>query len=65
MFTSKKTLMAAIVGAAFVLSACSAERAVDNTVDATGFVVKTATKSAIGAGKFVVKGTKKAVGADD
>jgi hypothetical protein len=64
MMNSKKLFVAALIGAAFTLSACSADRAIDNTVNGTGFVVKTAAKGAVGAGKLAYKGVKKVASAD-
>ncbi|MCK0167593.1 hypothetical protein MWU52_08545 [Jannaschia sp. S6380] len=46
----------AVLLLAFALSACSAERAVDRTVDSTLWVGKTAVKGTVGAGKMVVRG---------
>ena len=45
------------------LSACTAERVVDNTVDSTLFVGRTAVKGVVGAGKLVVRGTGAAINA--
>ncbi|MGP6087281.1 hypothetical protein [Antarctobacter jejuensis] len=46
-----------------LMGACSAERAFDNTVDASLFVGKTAVKATAGATKLAVKGTRSVVGA--
>ncbi|ASP20751.1 hypothetical protein ANTHELSMS3_02073 [Antarctobacter heliothermus] len=49
-----------------LLGGCSAERAFDNTVDASLFVGKTAVKATAGATKLAVKGTRSVVrGAND
>ncbi len=64
MIDARKIVQAALVGAIVALSACSTERVVDNTVDATGFVTKTAVKGTIGAGRLAVKGAKAVVGSD-
>ena len=53
-------LFAALVG----VSACSTGQVVDNTVEATGFVAKTAVKGTIGAGRLAVKGVKRASATD-
>ncbi|CTQ48623.1 hypothetical protein [Jannaschia donghaensis] len=47
------------------LSACSAERVVDRTVDTTLFAGKTVVKTGVGAGKLVVRGTGAAIGYGD
>ncbi|MHA6346405.1 hypothetical protein [Roseivivax sp. CAU 1761] len=47
--------------AAMTLANCTTEKAVDNTVDGTLFVTKTAVKGVVGAGKLAVKGTNAAV----
>lgn len=47
-------LVAAIVAG---LSACSAEKVVDRTVDTTLFAGKTVVKTGVGATKLVVRGT--------
>lgn len=60
----KKLMIAAILGSMVVVSACSTEQVIDNTVDATGFVAKTAVKGTVGAGKLAVKGVKKVAGAE-
>jgi len=60
MFATKKMMIAALMGAAVSLSACSGEQVIDNTIGATGFVAKTAVKGTIGAGKLAVKGVKAA-----
>ncbi len=44
-----------------LLAACTAEKAVDNTVDASLWATKTAVKGAVGAGKAVARGTGAAV----
>ncbi|MFD2738806.1 hypothetical protein ACFSUD_04405 [Sulfitobacter aestuarii] len=64
MLNAKAVLIAAMISALASLSACSTERIVDNTVDATGFVAKTAVKGTVGAGRLAVKGAKKVSGAD-
>ncbi|WP_179380218.1 hypothetical protein [Jannaschia marina] len=46
------------------VSACSAERVVDNTVDAGLFATKTVVKTGVGAGKLVVRGTHAALSDD-
>ncbi len=63
MMTKKNTAIAALLGAVLALSACSTNQVVDTTVDASGFVVKTAAKGAVGAGKLAFKGAKKVAGA--
>lgn len=45
------------------LSACSAEKAVDRTVDGTFFVGRTAVKGVVGVGKLAVRGTGAAINA--
>lgn len=44
------------------LSACSAERVVDRSIDTTLFAGKTVVKTGVGAGKLVVRGTGAAIG---
>ncbi|WP_417206329.1 hypothetical protein [Antarctobacter sp.] len=52
--------------ALMLMGGCSAERAFDNTVDASLFVGKTAVKATAGATKLAVKGTRSVVrGASD
>lgn len=53
----------ALVAVAVLLSACSAEKVVDNTVDGTLFVGRTAVKGVVGAGKLAVRGTGAAINA--
>lgn len=48
---------AAALFALLALAACSTEKAVDNTVDGTLFVTRTAVKGTVGAAKLAVKGT--------
>ena len=62
MIKPNKMMIAIVVAAGLSLSACSTERVVDNTVDATGFVAKTAVKGVVGVGKLGVKGVKKVAG---
>ena len=64
MFEAKKMMIVIILGAMITVSACSTERVVDNTVDATGFVAKTAVKGVVGVGKLGVKGVKKVAGSE-
>ncbi|RBW42332.1 hypothetical protein DS901_16720 [Loktanella sp. D2R18] len=52
-----------VITAAITLSACTAEKVVDNTVGGTLFVGQTAVKGAVGAGKLVVRGTGAAINA--
>lgn len=54
-FRAARATAAALV--LILLGACSAERAFDNTVDASLFVGKTAVKATAGATKLAVKGT--------
>lgn len=49
-------LIGAALAAAAVLSACSTEKIADNTTDVVVFVGKSAVKTAVGAGKLVVRG---------
>ena len=49
-------LSVAALAATASLAACSAERVVDNTVDAGLFAGRTVVKTGVGAGKMVVKG---------
>lgn len=55
LFVRGLTASAAIL-AVTLLGACSAERALDNTVDASLFVGKTAVKGTVGAAKLAGKG---------
>lgn len=64
MFNAKKMMIAVMLGAMVTVSACSTERVVDNTADATGFVAKTAVKGVVGVGKLGVKGVKKVAGSN-
>lgn len=59
-----KTVLALTLGAMMTLTACSTASVVDNTVDATGFVAKTAVKGTIGAGKLAVNGVRKVTSED-
>jgi hypothetical protein len=59
-----KTMIVIALGAMVSVSACTTDSAIDNTVGATGFVVKTAAKGAVGAGKLAVKGAKRVAGSD-
>lgn len=61
--TDMKRIMILAVVAATALSACSTERVVDNTVDGTLFVGRTAVKGVVGAGKLAVRGTGAAINA--
>ena len=54
-----------IVAGAAVVSACSAERVVDRTVDGTLWVGKTAVKGTVGAGKVAARGIHSAVDGDE
>ncbi|WP_342077646.1 hypothetical protein [Yoonia sp. SS1-5] len=61
----KKNVMRTIMiltGLVF-LSACSAEKVVDRSVDSALFVGRTAVKGTVGAGKLVVRGTGAVVNA--
>ncbi|WP_371156515.1 hypothetical protein [Jannaschia sp. 2305UL9-9] len=58
--TLKKTALL-LTAAMITLSACSAERIVDNTVDTGLFATKTVVKTGVGAGKLVVRGVGAAV----
>ena len=60
MNNARKMMIAALMGAALTVSACSGGQVLDNTVDATGFVAKTAVKGTVGAGKLAIKGVKAA-----
>ncbi|WP_298862579.1 hypothetical protein [uncultured Sulfitobacter sp.] len=60
MLNTRKMMIVALMGALVSVSACSTGQVLDNTVDATGFVAKTAVKGTIGAGKLAVKGVKAA-----
>lgn len=62
MSNAKVVLTAAMISALAVVSACSTEQVVDNTVGATSFIAKTAVKGTVGAGRLAVKGVKKASG---
>ena len=62
MFNVLKMMIVGLLAASVTVSACSTERVVDNTVDATGFVAKTAVKGVVGVGKLGVKGVKKVAG---
>jgi len=57
----KKTVLA--VAAILAMSACSAEKVVDNTVDGTLWVGQAAVKGVVGTGKLVVRGTGAAINA--
>lgn len=59
MSITRITLIAIFAAA---LSACSAERAVDTTVDVGLFAGKTVVKTGVGATKLVVRGTGAALG---
>ncbi|MHA6346916.1 hypothetical protein [Roseivivax sp. CAU 1761] len=66
MIISRKALTTLCATAVVALTACTAEKAVDNTVDASLFATRTVVKGAVGAGKLVAKGTNAAVrGASD
>ncbi len=55
------TIVTVIALTAFTgLTACTTEKVVDNTVDASLFVGKTAVKTTVGVGKLAVKGTNSA-----
>ena len=64
MSNAKVVLTAAMISAFAVVSACSTEQVVDNTVGATSSVAKTAVKGTVGAGRLAVKGVKKASGSE-
>ncbi len=64
MFKSNKMMIAIVLSAALSLVGCSTECVIDNSVDATGLVAKTAVKGVVGAGRLVVKGGKRTAGAD-
>ncbi|MBY6134889.1 hypothetical protein AB9K35_12270 [Leisingera sp. XS_AS12] len=53
-----KTTSAALIFAGFALSACSADRAIDNTVGVAAGTTKVLAKGAVGAGKLAYKGGK-------
>ena len=65
MMKTRTMMIAALVTALVAVSACSTEQVVDNTVGATGFVVKTAVKGTIGAGRLAVNGVQRASATDD
>ena len=56
-----RTIM--ILTGVVLLSACSAEKVVDRSVDSALFVGRTAVKGTVGAGKLVVRGTGAAINA--
>ena len=58
--TTFRATAAALVGV-LALSACSAEKVVDRTVDGTLFAGRTVVKTGVGAGKLVVRGTRAVV----
>ena len=64
MLNVKVVLTAAMISALTVVSACSTEQVVDNTVGATSFIAKTAVKGTVGAGRLAVIGGKKASGSE-
>lgn len=64
MLNTRKMMIAALMGALVSVSACSTGEVFENTVDATGFVAKSAVKGGIGAGKLAVKGVKAATAAE-
>ncbi len=61
MIMSRNALTILCATGVVVLTACSAEKAIDNTVDASLFATRTVVKGAVGAGKLVAKGTGAAV----
>ncbi|WP_308918077.1 hypothetical protein [Jannaschia sp. LMIT008] len=48
--------IAIVLAAVTALGACSTEKVVDNTVDATLWTGKTVVKTGVGAGKLAVRG---------
>lgn len=63
MMTSNKTLLAAVLGAAVALSACTTDQVIDNSVGVAAGATKVVAKGAVGATKLAYKGVKKAAGA--
>ncbi|PLS23428.1 hypothetical protein [Neptunicoccus cionae] len=61
----KKLMIAAVLGSAVAVSACSTNQVADATGATAGFVTKTAVKGAVGAGKLAVKGVKAVATSDN
>lgn len=61
----RKMTIAALISAAAVLSACSTDQAIDNTVGIAAGTGKVVAKGAVGAGKLAYRGGKALVGAGE
>ena len=59
----RKAILSFAAISMIALSACTTEKVVDNTVDGTLFVGRTAVKGVVGAGKLAVRGTGAAINA--
>jgi hypothetical protein len=64
-FAIRKSMIAAVIGSVLMLSACSSDQVIDNSVGVAAGTTKVVAKGAVGAGKLVYKGGKAIVVSND
>lgn len=62
---TKLRTIAVVAAAMAALTACSADRAFDNTMGVAGFATKSVVKAGVGTAKLAGRGVNAAVGGDE